>query len=481
MSHRTTPRSAEAPNNGSQRNKAQPFSPLTILVADDEAALREVLDIRLRKWGYRVLLASDGEEARELCGEQDPDLVLSDVVMPKLSGIELLSALQQGDPGRPVLLMTAYGSIDVAVEAMKEGARDFLTKPLDYERLRSLLQDLEGEAQERRRAHRLTGLSAAPPSHESSDPGPLLIGRSPTMGNVRRLLHTLASGDAPAILTGESGTGKEVAARVLHQLSSRRRGPFIAVNAAAIPEGLVESEVFGHEKGAFSGATSSRPGCFELAQGGTLLLDEIGEMPIALQPKLLRVLEDRRVRRLGGRREMEIDVRVVAATNRDPLRALREGTLRQDLYYRLNVFTLSLPPLRERGEDVLLLADYFIRRFNRRHGTSVEGLRHRARQRLLEHSWPGNVRELRNAIERAILVAQQGLLDLPHLPPTVQRPTGASRVDIVLPAGVDAAAAERILILETLQQVGENKAEAARQLGLDVKTIRNKLRAWGRA
>jgi transcriptional regulator with PAS, ATPase and Fis domain len=265
----------------------------------------------------------------------------------------------------------------------------------------------------------------------------------------------------------------------VHDLSQRAHGPFVAVNVAAIPEGLAESELFGHEKGAFSGAVAARSGCFELANTGTLFLDEITEMPVALQAKLLRVLEGGTVRRVGGMRELHFDVRVIAATNRDPQHAVDRGILRQDLFYRLNVFTVSLPPLREREGDVPLLVQHFVRQFNAKHGTQVEGAGRDAERVLRAYTWPGNVRELRNVIERAVILARSGWIEPHHLPAFLQGAEREPSDGIVIPAGVTAAEAERVLILETLKRAGNNKAQAARQLGMDVKTIRNKLKAYG--
>ncbi|MEM7584370.1 MAG: sigma-54 dependent transcriptional regulator [Acidobacteriota bacterium] len=437
-----------------------------ILVVDDEPAMREVLEYRLPPWGFDVALASSGEEARNLAETLNPDMVISDVVLPDVTGLELLRWLKSGNRQRPVILMTAYGSIDVAVSAMKEGAQDFLTKPLNYGKLRSILEEARHLAD----------------AEETSDSqvmglGPL-VGASKPMRALYRMIELLGENEASAIVTGESGTGKELVARAIHD-SSPRPGPFVAVNAAAIPEGITESELFGHEKGAFTGATSSRAGCFEMADGGTLFLDELAEMPIILQPKFLRVLEDSRVRRVGGSSERRFDVRVLAATNRDPERAVEEHRLRQDLYYRLNVFTVNVPPLRERSGDIPLLAQHFVQRFNGKHGARVDELGQGALELLKAYTWPGNVRELRNAIERAVILARKGKIDSRHLPPQVRRPGGGVRPSLVLPPGVSMAEAEKILILETLDQVGNNKAEAARRLGLDVKTIRNRLRAYG--
>jgi transcriptional regulator with PAS, ATPase and Fis domain len=293
------------------------------------------------------------------------------------------------------------------------------------------------------------------------------------------LLETIGKSDASALLTGESGTGKELAARAIHNNSARARGPFIAVNAAAIPETLIESELFGHDKGAFTGASGSRPGCFELAHRGTLFLDEIAEMPVALQPKLLRVLEDGRVRRLGAAQEFAFDVRLIAATNRDPREAIEKGMLREDLFYRLNVFQVSLPPLRERKEDMAGLVQHFLKEMNSKHQTAVVAVRPDAFEKLLAYRWPGNVRELRNVLERAVILAKGEWIEMAHLPPYLRTDDSAPGLPVSVTKGATAAETERELILKTLEMTGNNKAETARRLGLDVKTIRNKLKAYG--
>jgi DNA-binding NtrC family response regulator len=446
---------------------------LSVLVVDDEPALREVLSLRIMDWGHEVRTAADPAEAEHEIERHRPDLVLCDLVLPGSSGMDLLKQIKRSDDRLPVIMMTAHGNIDGAVEAMKSGAADFLTKPLDYVALFALLEVTADEVRRRRESRSLEARLAG----QGANVG--LIGESRAIQTLRRTIESLASSNVSAILTGESGTGKEVAARVIHAASARRDKPFVAVNAAAIPEGLVESEVFGHEQGAFTGATRSRPGLFELANGGTLFLDEIAEMPIALQPKLLRVLELGHVRRLGGGRDLRFDVRILAATNRNPVQAIRDGRLREDLYYRLNVFELVLPPLRERTEDIALLAQYFIRELGAKHGVQVEGVGEAARELLEAHPWPGNVRELRNVIERATIVARSGWIEPRHLPPYLQALRHGGSPVLTLPAGTTLAEAERLLILQTLDRVGHNKAEAARQLGLDVKTIRNKLRSYG--
>lgn len=445
---------------------------LTVLVVDDEPAVREVLALRMEAWGPQVVVAGDVEEAERLIALRHPDLVISDVVLPDASGLELLGRLQREDRTRPVILMTAHGSVDVAVEAMKQGARDFLLKPLDYAKLQALVLSAAAELERRgetqaleTRLARGAGLGA-------------LVGQSRAMRDLYRTIELLAQSDASAILTGESGTGKEIVARTIHDLSRRSGKPFLAINAAAIPEGLIESELFGHEQGAFTGAIHSRPGVFELSNAGTLLLDEIGEMPLSLQPKLLRILEDGRVRRLGGKKETELDVRVLSATNRAPSKAIREGRLREDLFYRLSVFELQLVPLRERMEDLPLLVQHFVKEFDQKHGTVVEGVSEEAQGRLEGYPWPGNVRELRNVIERAVIVAREGWIEPAHLPPYLRANAPGSEPTLVLPLGITAAEAERRLILKTLELVGNNKTEAARRLGMDVKTLRSRLRAY---
>jgi two-component system response regulator HydG len=448
--------------------------PLAVLVVDDEPALREVLSLRIADWGHDVRAVGDAAEAEREIDRRRPDLVLCDLVLPGSSGMELLKRIKRQDEQLPVVMITAHGNVDGAVEAMKSGATDFLTKPLDTMALFALLEATASDVRRRRDSRSLEAQLDRQPGAGG------MIGQSRAMRQLHRTIESLASSDASAILTGESGTGKEVAARAIHAASARRDKPFIAINTAAIPEGLVESEVFGHEQGAFTGATRSRPGIFEMANGGTLFLDEIAEMPIALQPKLLRVLEEGQARRLGGSRDIKFDVRVLAATNRPPAQAIREGRLREDLYYRLNVFELSLPPLRERIEDVALLAQHFVREFGRKHTLDVDGVGDAARELLERHAWPGNVRELRNVIERATIVARSGWIEPRHLPPYLQVLHRGGSPTYTLPAGTTLAEAERLLILQTLERVGNNKAEAARQLGLDVKTIRNKLRTYGR-
>ena len=445
-----------------------------ILIVDDDAGIRASLAVLLQSWGFEPLQASNATDATNIVEKQDPDIVITDVVMPEINGLELLRTLKAGDANRPVLLITAQGSIDMAVEAMKQGARDFLTKPLtDLPKLQALLEDAERELEQRRKAKRLAA--------RMDSEGGLgdFIGSSKTMRDVFTLIESVAQRDVSVMITGESGTGKEVAARTIHRLSRRESKPFVAVNAAAIPESLIESELFGHERGSFTGAVATRQGVFEQANGGTLLIDEIAEMPMSLQPKLLRVLADGRVRRLGGNYEFEFDVRVLASTNRDPGKAIEEGRLREDLYYRLNVVPLALPPLRSRPEDVPLLVQHFLREFNSKHDLQILGTTDDAAAMLKAYPWPGNVRELRNVIERSVVLAKSEWIEEKDLPPYVRNPTLRSEKLVFAVGETTVADAERTLILKTLEHAGKNKAEAARQLGVDVKTIYNKLKAYG--
>jgi DNA-binding NtrC family response regulator len=444
-----------------------------ILIVDDEAAMREVLELRLQEWGFEIFLAEEGNEGKEKAESCDPDIVISDIIMPQYSGMDLLRILRAGKPARPIILMTAQATIDLAVEAMKLGAHDFITKPIDYSKLRAILESAETEIALRQECDKLSMQLERGAGFGG------FIGVSKSMQEVYELISSISNSDASVFIAGESGTGKELAARTIHERSSRSGGPFIAINAAAIPENLLESEVFGHEKGAFTGATGARQGCFELAHRGTLFLDEIVEMPIAVQPKLLRVLEDRIVRRVGGSQEFHVDVRVLAASNQEPRKAVETKKLREDLFYRLNVFTVTLPPLREHREDIPLLVRAFIQEFNKKHNSQVESCRGETLDLLSAYSWPGNVRELRNIMERAVILAKGAWIEPSHLPVYVQNPSAAVRSSYASLSGTTAAESEKGLILRTLQATGNNKAEAARQLGLDVKTIRNKLKAYG--
>ena len=452
-----------------------------ILVVDDDPTFRDVLEMRLQRWGYNVKVAPDAASASRLATEWRPHLVLSDVVMPEASGLDLLGRLRKDDPSRPVILLTAHASVEMAVEAMKLGAVDFITKPLNYPNLQAVVEEYL------RKTASAPEESSPVPTHSTpeelaGDEDGLhpFIGKSPAMQESYRLIRSAATSDASVLITGESGTGKELVARTLHRLSKRASGPFVAVNAAAIPRELMESEVFGHEKGAFTGATESRAGCFELADGGILFLDEIGEMPRELQPKLLRVLDLARIRRVGGSREVSFDVRTLAATNRDPRKAAAEGVLREDLFFRLNVLHIKLPALREREGDIRLLATAFARDLSRKHERGPREFAEDTLEAMERYPWPGNVRELRNLVERAVVLSPGARIELEHLPPYVRNPErGSGAGSYAFPPNATVADAERELILRTLDETENNKTEAARRLGVSVRTIHNKLKAYG--
>ncbi|MDE3153987.1 MAG: sigma-54-dependent Fis family transcriptional regulator [Acidobacteriota bacterium] len=461
-----------------QQDHGQP-DPERVLIVEDDMSARVGLEQLIRSWGYRAESAVDGEDALQKIARAQPDVIVTDLVMPRLDGLGLLRTLKaQGDDITTVIL-TAQGTIETAVEAMKDGAYDYLTKPVDVQRLRILLEKIVErlgtlrEVQVLRRQLRERGAF-----------GPM-IGSSGSMRKIYGVIEAAGPTSASVLISGESGTGKELVAQSIHQLSPRAAFPFVALNCAAIPETLLESEIFGHEKGAFTGATERRQGCFELADRGTLFLDEIAEMTPVTQAKLLRVLQERRFRRLGGRQEQAVDVRVIAATNRDPKEAVREGKLREDLYYRLNVFSIVLPPLRERKEDIPLLVQAFLREFNTQHNRNVAGVTPDVQRLLEEHAWPGNVRELRNVIERACILADGEFIRREHLPPEVVRPeprlAAASSDVVALSPGVTVDEAEQRLILLTLEHTRNNKTRAAEILGISLKTLHNKLKKFREA
>jgi DNA-binding NtrC family response regulator len=449
--------------------RTRPADSDRILIVEDDAAQRVGLQQLLRSWGFAVESATDGQDALEKVGLVRPTIVLSDLVMPRLSGLDLLAQLRQEDPDLTVVLMTAQGTVETAVTAIKQGAYDYISKPVEPQRLKILLDqiierhDTQREMRVLRRQLQERGTFGR------------MIGGSLEMRKIYTVLEQAAPTIASVLVSGESGTGKELVAQTVHQLSPRSTHAFVPLNCAAIPDTLLESELFGHEKGAFTGAIARRQGAFELANRGTLFLDEIAEMTPATQAKLLRVLQERSFRPLGGQREQSVDIRVVAATNVDPPEAVRQGKLREDLYYRLNVFAIRLPPLRERKEDIPLLVQAFLREFNARNGRTVGGLSDRVNEILMGYSWPGNVRELRNVIERATIVAKGDLIevgDLPTLTNVTNSPVAAGRG---LKPGTTVDEAERQLIEVTLDHTGGNKTRAAEMLGISLKTLHNKL------
>jgi DNA-binding NtrC family response regulator len=446
-----------------------------ILIVEDEENARKGYEALLQKWGYEVLGAETGEGALRAFPTFRPAVIIADVELPGMDGLALLREL--GDELRdvPAIIITGKGSEERAVQAIESGAFWYIEKPLKPPILRALLDRALGRAKDRRQVAALT--------RQLREAGRLadLVGTSRAMREVMRMVELVAPSSASVLITGETGAGKEVVARALHRLSPRAEGPFVAINCSAIPESLMESEIFGHERGAFTGAAERQLGCFELAEGGTLLLDEIGEMPLATQTKLLRVLEDRKVRRLGGKTETRVDVRVLAATNKDPEQAVAQGQLRQDLYFRLNVFHIHLPALRARKEDLPALVEYLLREANAKHGRNVHEIRPEVLEALHAHSWPGNVRELRNVLEHAVIVADSEVIGRQHLPPEFGRPavTGAGALGgLRLPVGVTVDEVERELIRQTLEATSNNKTRAAELLGISLKTLHNKLKEY---
>jgi DNA-binding NtrC family response regulator len=462
-----------------------------VLVVDDEESQRTALASMIKLWGYLVETAADGQEALEKLASFGAHVIVTDLNMPRMTGQELLKRLKEDGDAPPVIVQTAYGSLETSVSMVHDlGAFWFLEKPVQSQALRLLLERAAMQEKLAEHAERL--------ERQLSNQGVLgeMVGSSPKMREVFGLIQQVSPSRAAVLITGESGTGKELAARAIHALSPRRNGPFVALNCAAMPDSLMESELFGHEKGAFTGAVDRRAGCFELAQNGTVLLDEIGDMPIALQAKLLRVLEDSRVRRLGGKSEIQLDVRILAATNSPLDAAIREGRFREDLFYRLNVFPIPLPPLRDRKDDLPFLTAALLSDLNRKHGTKVTDVAKEVMERFRSYNWPGNVRELRNAMERAVILAGEGTILPSHLsagfgghaspvPAAGAAPAGAIPAatangdELRIQVGSTIEQAERALIELTLEHTRHNKTRAAEVLGISQKTLFNKLKEYG--
>ena len=444
----------------------------TILVVENEDNMRRVLTALLRRNGYKTLEAGDGEAALELLSSERVDAVLSDLKMPRMNGLELVQHMRTRFRPIPVILLTAYGTIGSAVEALKQGAFDYLTKPFDPDEIRQVLA----------KAVRTRLLEESETIVNSeADPVQLLVGESAALAGVKRMLARVAPTPATALITGESGTGKELVARGLHLLSPRREQAFIKINCAAIPEALLESELFGYEKGAFTGAAARKPGRFELADGGTLFLDEIGEMPLAAQPKLLRAIQEGCFYRVGGTRTITVDVRLVVATNRDLTREVKEGRFREDLYYRLNVVPIQLPPLRERREDIPVLARSFVERFARHLKRPVKDIEPDAIEALVAHAWPGNIRELENVIERCVLFSEQPTISRQDLPPELLAEAGNSTAPGKAPplrerVRSETRRIERAVILEALEATNGNITQAARRLGISRRGLQLKMK-----
>ena len=448
-----------------------------VLIVEDEVNERTGLAELVSSWGYQSETAADGQEGYEKVASWSPSIIITDLKMPRMGGMELLERVAADSQTVAVIVVTAQGTIDSAVQAMRIGAYDYVTKPIDTNRLRTILQNASAllgtrtELEVTRRKLRDTGSLGS------------LVGPSKKMQEIFRLIELVAPSTASVLITGASGTGKELVARTVHNLSPRKSKPFVAINCAAIPETLIESEIFGHEKGAFTGALERRTGCFELAEGGTILLDEIGEMPVGTQAKLLRVLEDRKLRRLGSRVETTIDVRVLAATNKIPEEAVARGELRNDLYYRLNVFNIQMPPLREHREDVPDLVHSLLAEMSTKHGRRVATVSEAVLNAFRNYSWPGNVRELRNTLERAVIVCEGPVIETKHLPPgfghAAPRPSADDADSIRVGIGTTVGEAERLLIIKTLESTNNNKTRAAEILGISLKTLHNKLKEYG--
>jgi two-component system, NtrC family, response regulator AtoC len=447
-------------------------SHIHILVVDDDADMREWVKEELESEGFKVETAPGGRAGVERVKQGGVDVVVSDVKMPDLDGLDLLREIREVDPSPFVIVVTGFGSIDTAIRAVKLGAYDYITKPFKIDQL---LLSIDKALAERILRSEVNRLREEVSRRDRLDN---IIGRSPPMQEIFALIRRVSSSHANILITGESGTGKELVARALHAKSPRKFQPFVAVNCAAIPENLLESEIFGYARGAHSTANVDRQGLFVEANGGTLFLDEIAELPLSLQPKLLRVLQDGEVRPLGANRAVRVDVRVMTATNRDLERRLREGQFREDLYYRLNVIQIQLPPLRGRQEDILPLADHFLARSVERSQRTVRGWREATKQLLLTYHWPGNVRELENVVERAVALAESDLIGPDDLPPGMQERKSQDRLATAVAQGFTLDQLEREYIERVLEIEGGNKTRAAQRLGLDRKTLYRKLEEY---
>lgn len=448
----------------------------SILVVDDDHAHRTMLKTLVGGWGYEVTEASDGLEAVQRVQERPFDLVLMDIRMVKVSGIEALSEIKSYNPAIPIIMMTAYASVDTAVETLKKGAYDYLTKPLDFDELRFAMERAMDHSQ-LKQENRILRESLGGRFDRRN-----IIGRSVPMERLLETVAQVAPSEATVLVVGESGTGKELIAGALHHNSQRKEGPLVKMNCAAVTETLLESELFGHEKGAFTGAYKRKEGRFVQAEGGTLFLDEVSEMSLAMQAKVLRVLQEREITRVGGEGTLKVDVRLVAATNKDLLLEIEAGRFREDLFYRLNVVTLKIPPLRERQEDIPLLAQHFAKEFARKNQKPVKGFTPQAMDRLLKYDWPGNIRELMNAVERAVVLSRSDYLgDEEFVLVFRARPEEerSERVEAKGTANLPLEEVEKTTILNTLEAAGGNKSETARRLGITRRTLHKKLKKYG--
>jgi two-component system response regulator HydG len=441
-----------------------------VLVVDDDRAHRTMLKTLLSGWGYIIFEADDGDTAIEKVREQGFDLILMDVRMMRMSGIEALHEIKTINPAIPVIIMTAFSSVESAVEALKRGAYDYLTKPLDFDELQIIIERAMEHRQLREENLRLRENLGVRFDRQN------IIGRSDAMDKLMETVAQVAPSDATVLLTGESGTGKELIAGAIHFNSLRKKEPFIKINCAAITETLLESELFGHEKGSFTGAERRKEGKFRQADGGSIFLDEVSEMSLAMQVKLLRVLQEREIVRVGGDEVIKIDVRVIAATNRNLIEEVEKGNFREDLFYRLNVVSLNMPSLRERQEDIPLLAQHFLTQFAEKNHKDIKGLTPQAMDSLLKYSWPGNIREVMNTIERAVVLSRAEYLDEGDLSLIVRNEHAAPHIN---QGNVPLEDVERNTVLETLEAAAGNKSEAARRLGITRRTLHKKLKKYG--
>jgi two-component system response regulator HydG len=447
------------------------MSKTRVLVVDDEASARSGLEKLLGQSGFDVVTAADGVLALAAAAETAPDVVVTDLRMPNMDGMTLLAKLREQDPSLPVIVTTAFGEVDTAVEAMRKGASDFITKPIDFDILMVAIERAVEDRVIRSEAENLKRQL----NERSGEGLQGLTGTSPVMQKVYRVARQVAGSKATVLVTGESGTGKGELARAVHALSPRAKQPFVSLHCAAIPETLLEAELFGHEKGAFTGADKRRVGRFEQASGGTLFLDEVGEIPPLMQVKLLKVLQDKTIERIGSGQPIPVDVRLVAATNKDLAKEAREGRFREDLYYRLNVVHIEMPPLRLRAGDVIVLAQHFLERFAKDNHKNVDGIDDEARSKILAHRWPGNVRELENAIERAVVMCEGTKIQADDLPfDTAQPVFGPVRIP-----GSTMAEIERHAILATLEATQGSTARAAELLDISIRTIQYRLAEYG--
>jgi DNA-binding NtrC family response regulator len=447
----------------------------TLLIVEDEAKMRRLLELRLGEENFIVHSAGDAETGLQLLVREKPDLVVTDLRLPGMSGLEFLQAVKRANAALPVVVMTAYGTVESAVEAMKVGASNYVTKPFSFDELILVIRKELDSHQLREENRSLREALGRRYSYKN------IVAQSDKMQAVLALVERVAPTNSTVLIGGESGVGKDLIARAIHEHSQRASGPFIKINSTAIPENLLESELFGYDKGAFSGATGSKPGKFELADKGTLFLDEIGDVPGAIQVKLLRVLQDREFERLGGTKTLKVDVRLVAATNRDLRAALEDGTFREDLYYRLNVVAIDIPPLRDHKEDIPALADYFLARYAKDSAKSITGITPEAMQRLMDYHWPGNIRELQNMIERGVALSTTSTLgsaDI-YLDDPAKRSHASGSSPYVLPAGVTLEQWEDETIREALRHASGNKSQAARALGLSRNALRYRLSKLG--